>query len=83
LQIEITTSQNDGFFILQISDNGIGIRKDNQEKIFAMFKKGHEYSKGSEIGLYIVKRIIENEGGRIKVESEEGKGSTFMVYFKK
>jgi signal transduction histidine kinase len=47
-----------------------------------MFKRVHDHVEGSGIGLYIVKRIIDNAGGKIEVESEVGKGTTFKVYFK-
>jgi PAS domain S-box-containing protein len=83
LEIRISTAISHKFIILCISDNATGISKMIQNKIFGMFTKGHEYTTGSGIGLYIVKRIIENEGGKIEFTSEEGKGSTFKVYFKK
>ena len=60
----------------------MGIPADQIEKIFLMFKRVHTNVEGSGIGLYIVKRIIENNGGKIEVESEPGKGTTFNMYFK-
>jgi signal transduction histidine kinase len=47
-----------------------------------MFKRFHTHVEGTGIGLYIVKRIVENSGGYIEVESQEGKGSTFKVYLR-
>jgi signal transduction histidine kinase len=47
-----------------------------------MFKRFHSHVEGTGIGLYITKRTIENNGGKIEVESREGVGSTFYVYFK-
>jgi signal transduction histidine kinase len=48
-----------------------------------MFKRMHTHVEGTGIGLYIVKRIIENTGGKIEVESEVNKGSIFKIYIKK
>jgi signal transduction histidine kinase len=47
-----------------------------------MFSRLHTHVEGSGIGLYMVKKIIENAGGRIDVQSKEGEGSTFYIYFK-
>ena len=62
-----------------ISDNGLGISEDNQSRIFEMFYRGTEKSKGSGLGLYIVKETIEKMKGSIQVESKEGEGTSFTV----
>ncbi|MDO1444752.1 PAS domain S-box protein [Rhodocytophaga aerolata] len=82
VQINIRTIQQDSYILLSFADNGLGIQADQIEKIFLMFKRVHTHVEGSGIGLYIVKRIIENNGGKIEVESEPGKGTTFNMYFK-
>lgn len=70
-------------YILEIRDNGMGIRKENQEKIFQMFRRYHAATSGSGVGLYIARRIIEDTGGKIEVESEENVGSNFKIYLRK
>jgi signal transduction histidine kinase len=80
--ISIKTQRSNGFIVLTIKDNGLGMNLQDKNKIFSMFKRLHDHVEGSGIGLYIVKRIIDNSGGKIEVESTVGKGSTFKVYFK-
>jgi signal transduction histidine kinase len=63
-----------------VKDNGIGISKENQEKIFDMFYRVSENSVGSGLGLYIVKEIVEKLDGKIEVESEPGKGTAFSIH---
>ena len=64
---------------LEISDNGIGIPPENLDKIFNIFYRGHEQSKGSGLGLYIVKETVEKINGVIMVESELNKGTSFKI----
>jgi signal transduction histidine kinase len=66
--------------LLTVQDNGLGISEKHIKNLFTMFKRFHDHVEGSGVGLYIVKRIIENTGGRIEVESKLGKGTTFYVY---
>ncbi|WP_158267640.1 CHASE domain-containing protein [Adhaeribacter arboris] len=81
--IRISTVDAGDFILLTVADNGLGIRSDQQSKLFNMFKRVHTHVEGSGIGLYIMKRIVENNGGRIELISKEGEGSTFHVYFQK
>lgn len=81
--ITISTSiAEDGVYALTVQDNGLGIAEGQIEKIFSLFKRAHDHVEGSGIGLYLVKRILDNSGDSIMVDSEEGKGSTFTVRFK-
>ena len=81
--IKVTIENNPDFTVLCVSDNGLGFNPADESKIFGMFKRLHDHVEGSGVGLYIVKRILENAGGRIELDSEPGKGSTFRVYFKR
>lgn len=81
-EIRITTYLEDEFVVLAVQDNGLGLNPSQQSKLFNMFKRLHTHVEGSGIGLYIVKRIVENNGGKIQVESEQGKGTTFRIFFK-
>jgi PAS domain S-box-containing protein len=80
LEIRISSWRQDNNNVLEITDNGLGINEENKEKIFQMFKRLHSHVEGSGIGLYLVKRIVDNARGKIEVESEIGKGSTFRVF---
>jgi PAS domain S-box-containing protein len=82
-QIKMSTEDAGKYILFKISDNGLGISEENKGKVFGMFKRFHDHVEGTGIGLYIVKRIIDNAGGRIEVESNLGKGTTFNIYFKK
>ncbi|RNI28879.1 PAS domain S-box protein [Rufibacter latericius] len=82
LEISISTHHVPGFTVLSVSDNGLGMKPEDRDKIFTMFKRLHDHVEGTGIGLYIVKRILENAGGHIEVESEKGEGATFRVFFK-
>ncbi len=64
--------------ILYVRDNGIGISREHQERVFGLFNKLDPGTDGTGIGLALVKRIVEVHGGKIWVESEVGKGSTFF-----
>jgi PAS domain S-box-containing protein len=77
--IEISTIRENGHWHFKFRDNGIGIEKQYQQRIFIIFQRLHNRSvyEGSGIGLAHCKKIVELHGGTIWVESEAGKGSTF------
>ncbi|WKN31232.1 PAS domain-containing sensor histidine kinase [Porifericola rhodea] len=79
-QIEIITDTEYDQWVLKIKDNGIGIKAENQHKIFEMFKRFNRKTDGTGMGLYIVKTTVEKYHGSVQVESEPGKGSTFSVH---
>ena len=78
--IDIGLEKQDGKHVFFVRDNGIGIDEKYTDKIFQVFQRlpfAKDTAAGTGIGLTIVKRIIENHEGRIWVDSECGKGSTF------
>ena len=83
--IEIQSDEKDGFYIISISDNGIGITESEKKQLFTQFGKIERYGQGWDVGiegtglgLYISKEIVELHDGKIWVESEgRNKGSTF------
>ncbi len=77
--IEVGTNGNDsaGWPVFFVRDNGIGIAPIYHERIFGLFNKLDARSSGTGVGLTLVKRIIDVHGGRIWIESEPGKGTTF------
>jgi signal transduction histidine kinase len=78
-EIHISAHDSGKEWLFSISDNGIGIDTNHQERIFEVFKRLHtrEEYPGTGIGLSICKRIVNIHNGKIWVESETGKGSTF------
>jgi PAS domain S-box-containing protein len=77
--VHVAVERQAGYWIFAVSDNGIGIDPQYKENIFGLFKRLHnsdEYS-GTGIGLAICRRIVDRYQGRIWVESEPGRGSTF------
>ena len=82
--IRIGFEEINGEHIFSVRDNGIGIAKDHQERMFELFSKLDPNTDGIGIGLGMVKRIIDTHGGRIWVESEgAGKGTTFKFTLRK
>jgi light-regulated signal transduction histidine kinase (bacteriophytochrome) len=85
VQIHIEVKALEHHWQFAVIDNGIGIEKEYFDKIFIIFKRLHtkEEYPGTGMGLAIIKKIIEMHGGKIWVESEKGKGSTFYFTIKK
>lgn len=82
LLIQVRCYQQEHYQVLSIQDNGLGMDLSDESKVFGMFKRLHDHVEGTGIGLYMVKKILENAGGRIEVENRVGEGSTFRVYFR-
>jgi PAS domain S-box-containing protein len=65
--------------VLEVQDNGLGLSEGQQSKLFRMFQRLHSHVEGSGVGLYMVKKIVENAGGTISVQSQLGEGTTFSI----
>ena len=78
--ITVTLKIENDWLLLQVSDTGVGIPLNKQGKIFERFYQIENEHVGSGIGLSLVQRLVELHHGRIELDSEEGKGSTFSVF---
>ncbi|HEY1023933.1 MAG TPA: MFS domain-containing histidine kinase [Sphingobacteriaceae bacterium] len=81
LEIDVRSDKVENGIELSVSDNGLGIPANKLPQLFSMFKRFHTHVEGTGIGLYIVKRIVENNHGRIHVDSEVGRGTRFTIVF--
>jgi signal transduction histidine kinase len=80
--IKISSGIEENYIFLSVADNGIGIDLSvGEKKLFKLFKRMHDHVEGSGVGLYIVKRIVDNYDGSIAVTSEVGQGTTFTIRF--
>jgi len=78
-QLDITINYDDDRLELTFSDNGIGINREFIPRIFEMFFRASTLSTGAGLGLYLVSSAVSRLGGNIRVDSEIGRGSTFVI----
>jgi signal transduction histidine kinase len=88
-KIILDTDRDDAYVYFKISDTGIGISKADQQRIFEPFERGgneqrmdmsdKSLSRGAGLGLSLVKNITELHGGYVEVDSEQDKGTTFII----
>jgi PAS domain S-box-containing protein len=82
--VEVTVKKVDDIFSISVKDTGIGISLPDQKRLFTKFFRSEKAvihnPEGSGLGLYVVKSYVEDWGGKISVESNEGKGSIFTIH---
>jgi len=78
-QVHVSAERQAAMWVFSVRDNGIGIQPQSLDRLFKLFQRLHDRSQysGSGIGLAVCKKIVERHGGRIRVESAPGRGSTF------
>jgi len=79
--VRVSGRQEEGYVVLAVHDNGLGLTAEQLPELFGMFRRLHSHVDGSGLGLYMVQRSVENAGGKVLVASELGVGSVFSVYF--
>jgi signal transduction histidine kinase len=81
-KIRVSVRPEGEYLVIGVSDQGIGISPSDQAKLFAPFQRLEEFrpegARGVGLGLLVCRRLVEAHGGRIWVESEPGRGSTFF-----
>lgn len=77
LEIDVSAEEQDGSWLISVTDNGIGIDTEQQDRVFDLFRRAHPEYEGMGLGLAICQRIVERHGGQIWVASAPGGGSVF------
>ena len=65
--------------VLEVEDNGLGLSEGQQARLFGLFQRLHTHVEGTGVGLYMLKRIVDNADGTIAVRSQLGLGTTFII----
>ncbi|SDL14402.1 PAS domain S-box-containing protein [Catalinimonas alkaloidigena] len=78
--ISIQCRTEAGYQVLTVADNGLGMKPEKLGQLFRMFKRFHDHVEGQGVGLYMVKKMVDNARGKITVESQVDQGTTFRVY---
>jgi signal transduction histidine kinase len=79
--VRIACVPADNQLVLTVQDNGLGMSAQQQTRLFQLFQRLHTHVEGTGVGLYMVKRIVEQAGGTITVQSQLGVGTTFTLAF--
>ena len=80
-QVQVRAERHPAAVVLTVRDNGLGLSESQQQRLFGMFQRLHTHVEGTGVGLYMIKRLIENAGATIAVSSTLGVGTTFTVTF--
>ncbi|MDF7815928.1 PAS domain-containing protein [Hymenobacter sp. YC55] len=80
-QVRVRAEQMGATVVLTVQDNGLGMSELQQRQLFGLFQRLHTHVEGTGVGLYISKRLVENAGGTITVQSRVDAGTTFTVTF--
>ena len=81
-KIVVTTNKENDFIVISVKDNGVGIDESKFDAIFSKYYRLENDIEGSGIGLYLVKEIVSNAGGKVLVKSQLDKETEFQVYLK-
>jgi len=81
-EVFVITEKLDGYTLLSVKDNGVGIEDDKQKEIFSKFTRLRSNVEGTGVGLYIVSKMVSNYGGKIEVESKLDQGTNFKIYLR-
>jgi signal transduction histidine kinase len=78
VRLSVQRADEEGFWRISVADNGVGIPKRMQSQVFEQFVRAHpQVAEGTGLGLAIAREAVQQMGGRIWLESQEGKGTTF------
>ncbi len=80
--ITVKTFHENGYTVISVKDNGKGIDPEKQEFVFKKYFRADNNEEGSGIGLYLVKELIEDTGGKVQLESQPGRGTEIKVFLK-
>lgn len=82
-EVHISTKKLGSYIILEVRDNGLGIKPEDKDNVFYMYKRlNTNHAEGTGVGLGIVSRIVQTNGGKIEVNSTPGQGSTIRLFMK-
>lgn len=81
-EIHIKTEKEGEFVVISVKDNGRGIPESDKNLVFMQFTRLVDDVEGTGIGLFLLKRIVENEGGKVTIDTKLGEGSEFKVFLK-